>query len=149
MIITLATVEQNDQYTQSLLHLPDTVLHIIEPPWVPSPDHRGGLNDQSCVPAGRYRLVPHNGGKWKHTWALVNPDLDVYHLPGDRPNGLGRFALVFHRGVHVGNTDGCPLVGLDSTPGRLLNGPKAERILRDTLRDGEHELEIIRPCFGG
>lgn len=70
----------------------------------------------SCIPAGEYRLVPHESAKYGRIWAMVNPDLGVYHQPADIPagkRGAARFACLF---VHSGNTDddveGCVCVGL-------------------------------------
>lgn len=92
------------------LTIGELTVNTLEDEWA------GNKPFKSCIPAGEYRLVPHQSDKYGRIWAMVNPDLDVYHQPADIPKeklGKARFACLF---VHSGNTDddveGCVCVGL-------------------------------------
>ena len=116
----------------------------------------GGAVPGEPVPAGDYRLVPHDSAKYGRIWAMVNPGLGVYHQPGDRPNGEGRFACLF---MHAGNFDqdslGCVIAGLatrydvDKTSGELepgvFNSKAAVGLLKEVLPWVEHRLTIVNP----
>ena len=61
-------------------------LHTMERAWLPDPDGgRSGRRFESCVSDGTYKLEPHRSEKYPLAWALVNPELDVYHYPADVP----------------------------------------------------------------
>lgn len=61
-------------------------LHTMERAWIPNPDGgKSGKRFESCVSDGTYKLVRHSTEKYPLAWALVNPDLDVYHWPSDVP----------------------------------------------------------------
>ena len=62
---------------------------------------------QSCVPAGFYHLVPHDGTKYKNTWALVGRT--VAHLPG---YGKHRSACVLHWEDDAAYLQGCISFGM-------------------------------------
>jgi hypothetical protein len=116
----------------------------------------GGAVPGEPVPAGAYRLVPHDSKKYGRIWAMVNPELGVYHQPEDRPDGVGRFACLF---MHSGNWDqdslGCVLAGLshglarDPSSGRMepavFNSKAAVAALKDALPWVEHRLAIVNP----
>lgn len=116
----------------------------------------GGAVPGEPVPAGDYRLVPHDSAKYGRIWAMVNPGLGVYHQPGDRPNGEGRFACLF---MHSGNFDqdslGCVLGGLaygmlrDASSNRMepavFNSKAAIASLKEVLPWVEHALTITNP----
>jgi hypothetical protein len=92
--------------TMGVMKLPDgTELHTIEPPWIPHAE-AFSTPSRSCIPDGVYDLVPHNGRTWKDTWAMVNPELRVWHLP-EHMNGPGRSACVIHLGNWVTDIIGC------------------------------------------
>ena len=62
----LERYEYNDVGTFGSLHLPDgSQLAVLEPPWIDNGPF------VSCVPEGKYVLVPHNTEKYPDTWALV------------------------------------------------------------------------------
>jgi hypothetical protein len=116
----------------------------------------GAAQPGEPVPAGDYRLVPHDSAKYGRIWAMVNPALGVYHQPDDRPNGVGRFACLW---AHSGNYDqhslGCVLVGLaaglarDPDSGRIepavFNSKAAVALLQQLVPWVEHELTIKNP----
>lgn len=57
---------------------------------------------ESCVPRGEYVLEPHNGTKYKNTYAVVGEG--VGHTPED---GKARYACVFHAAVFPTQLQGC------------------------------------------
>lgn len=147
MIVRLATVLSTAEYTMGRLYLPDdkgTVLHTLEDAWIPTTEHHGGTNGISCIPRVSYRMVPHNSGIYGKTWVLVHEAVDVYDYPAERPNGKGRFGCLIHAGNHAGHTEGCILVGVDSSDGWLHRSKNAMKILRAALPWEEHELQITQ-----
>lgn len=129
-------------------------LATIEDAWRLDPDGPGGQRREgslleSCVPDGLYELMPHNGTKWKDTWALVNPQLGVWHQDSHKPAGLkdwGRSAILLHSGISEKSSLGCIIVGLShaitDNSHRILDSAAALNQLRDTLVSGRHQLQI-------
>lgn len=119
-------------------------LFTLEDAW------RDNQNGVSCVPAGRYKLERHESAKYGKTWAMVNPELGVYHWPADRPNGEGRFACLC---VHAGNShrdvEGCVIVGLaagdENGEPKVFNSKAAVKVFKDALPWEDHELIISDP----
>lgn len=144
--------------TLSLLELPSgSHLWCMERPWIHDAEH-GSKPSESCIPDGYYELVPHNGSDFQDTWALVNPDLQVWHLP-DEMDGPGRYACVFHAGTFPRHFAGCIGVGLnlqylkDSQRGEwkygLVRSREAMAKLRKELVVGSagHGI-MIQPTIG-
>jgi hypothetical protein len=117
----------------------------------------GGAVPGEPVPPGDYRLVPHDSAKYGRIWAMVNPELGVYHQPGDIPAGKqGRFAcLFFHAGNYDQDSLGCVLGGLafgmlrDPSSNRMepavFNSKAAVASLKEVLPWVEHSLRIVSP----
>ncbi len=61
---------------------------------------RNNLPNVSCVPTGFYMLQPHNGDKYKKTFALIGETV-AHHV------GAKRTACVFHRAVNGSRLEGC------------------------------------------
>lgn len=126
--------------TEGRLFVGDHLLWTVEDPW----------NDNkpfdSCVPDGVYDLVPHHSPKHPDTWALVNPDLDIYRLPDDRPNGKGRFAILIHAGNWETDVEGCIAPGmspaLHGDRPMVVRSQTAMALLRKELGEGSHTLQI-------
>lgn len=122
-------------------------LATIERPWIPAETHRGGMPRISCVPDGTYALRAHSGPKFRNVWALVNPNLDVHHMP----SGPGRSAILIHAGNTVYDVIGCIAVGTrfggqGGVP-TVLESQVALSMLRECLGDRLPHLEI-RACRG-
>jgi len=60
------------------------------------------------VEPGVYKLVPHDGAKWKHKVALVNEDLGVYHWPDVKAK---RSAILIHSANLSSQLKGCIALG--------------------------------------
>lgn len=109
-------------------------------------DIPGGEAEGEPVPAGVYELKPHDSKKYGRIWAMVNPELGVYHQPGDIPKGeTGRFACLF---MHSGNTHehtlGCVLAGLTRGPNEtVLRSREAIAKLKELLPWERHSLTIV------
>jgi hypothetical protein len=129
-------------------HIPVATFATIERPWIPSPDHPGGLNRKSCVPPGTYTVIPHHSTNFPNTYALVNPELHVWYQPGDVPEGKkGRTAILIHIGNRVRDVVGCIAVGkergkLGGEPA-VLRSTLAMRELDKILNRQRHTLEIV------
>jgi hypothetical protein len=101
---------------------------------------------QSCVPAGFYHLVPHNGQKYKNTWALVGET--VSHLPGE---GKIRSACVLHWEDDAAFLHGCTSfgyrLGMVGDEYKLFDNC-VPIILGELDNPGPHYLRIHDPMRG-
>ena len=67
----------------------------------------------SCVPPGLYTLVPHNGARFKNTFALTSESNRVYHTQAETERESDRYAIVLHPGSWGDNFQGCVGAGYD------------------------------------
>lgn len=100
-------------YSYGTLTLDALTLQTLELGWAPEPGAVCGRPDRSCVPAGAYQLALHDSPKHPKTWALVNPDLGLYHEPDDVPAGVTvcRIACLLHVANYPTELEGCIGVG--------------------------------------
>jgi hypothetical protein len=136
--LTLVRDVATSNYTYGVLTLGDLTLQTLELGWLPEPGALCGRPDRSCVPAGVYDLVLHDSAKHPKTWALVNPDLGIYHEPGDAPAGVGlcRFATLLHTANWPSELEGCIGVGMvreTRQPPAIWQSVSALNLLRDAL----------------
>lgn len=125
----------------------DFLADTIERPWIPSPVCRGGLKSRSCVPPGIYRLERHNTEAHPHTWALVNPLLDVVHV-GDDTDERIRTNVLIHIANYAREVKAC--IGIGQSRGHDEHGYRsvvASRLAMIELQrllpyTNEHTLEI-------
>jgi hypothetical protein len=91
----------------------------------------------SCIPAGIYKVIKHDGTKYKNVWRLLN-------VPG-------REAILIHNGNTIEDTEGCILVGKDRAmiqgrvSGKLLPGVRDSKVTLNKLRTllpSTFELEV-------
>lgn len=125
----------------------DFSCHVMERPWIPLPGHRGGLSGKSCVPPGYYKLERHNSEAHPHTWALVNPELDVVHYEDPLRTYL-RCLVLIHVGNYCRESRGCLLPGrsrsLDDLGVKMVTQSRLTMIELKRLLpwDDSHELVI-------
>lgn len=102
--------------TLGVLTVGELQLQTLELPWHPAPPPSlCGVRMTSCLPPGEYSLVLHNSLKHPRTWALINPDLGVYHQPFDVPTpqcSWARIACLIHIANYPQDLEGCIGVGL-------------------------------------
>ena len=133
--------------TQGFMSWPGTVLATIEQEWREDPDRPGGESNNSCVPTGKYRLIPHTRPGGKKVVALINEDLGVYYLAEDRPiyEG-GRYLILIHIANWSKDVIGCigPGIGkANSDNGPMVTSSKAAmKKLMDYIDGDDAELEI-------
>ena len=108
----------NDDCTLGVLTDGKFFLYTLENPWL---DNAPNI---SCIPAGTYTVVEHNGSKYKGVWRLENVE--------------GRYSILIHWGNTSANTQGCILVG---TGVGELGGHKAVLSSREAI-------ELLR-AYGG
>jgi hypothetical protein len=130
----------------------------VEDPWRPDPDGPGGQRRdktlaESCIPDGRYQIVPHDSGKFPNVYALVAPTIGVYRWPGDIPisQQWGRSAILIHGGNDAEAVMGCIAVGVrheirNNRPWVTESQNALEQLRAVLLRD-THAL-TIRPTTG-
>lgn len=116
----------------------------------------------SSIPVGTYQLVPHVSGHLRekdgvtplHTWALVNPDLGVFHYDADVPPGYSgeypaRTVCLMHPANLASELHGCGAPGIDRTKvgsgqWMVTDSRVAFEQIRDILGEGStgHTIEI-------
>lgn len=138
---------KRDDCTLGLLFIGDLSLVSMERPWYPSPVSKGGIKGISCVPPGIYQLTRHDSEAHPRTWALVNEDLDVIHLPdAKKPNA--RTAVLLHPANWAHELRGCIAPGTRTAidaQGRYMvcDSRKAMKLIEDRVPwTNEHTLEI-------
>ena len=138
MNLTLTRDKPGKVSMRGRVEIPGAVLQTLE-------DIPGGSDEGEPVPAGEYRLVLHDSAKYGKVWAMVNPALGVYHQPGDRPNGVGRFACLFaHSGNRDADTLGCILIGMARGENETIaRSREAVALLKDALPWEAHTLTIV------
>lgn len=135
--------------TLGTLTLGFEIFQTIERPWISAPIGQGGAKGVSCVPKGLYKLVLHDSEAHPRTWALVNPELDVYHLPTDAPlaqRQYARTAVLLHPANWPYELRGCIAPGMkrqQSEKGWMVT---QSRIAWQRIQTGlpweEHQLSI-------
>jgi hypothetical protein len=93
----------------------------LERPWV------NNARNVSCIPTGEYKVVPHNGARFKNCYRLED-------VPG-------RTAILIHKGNRIKDTEGCILVGQQFWNDGILQSKNALDYLRDTLPE-EFMLDV-------
>jgi hypothetical protein len=114
-------------------------LQTLELPWVPALTVVVDCGKQglSCVPAGTYQLALHDTLAHPRSFALVNPELGVYHEPGDVPAGVAavRVAILIHVANYPSDLEGCIGVGMarHGPPWMISNSSDAYSIFKTTV----------------
>lgn len=135
-------------YTYGTLTAGALILQTLELGWAPEPGELCGRPDRSCVPAGVYQLVLHDSPKHPRTFALVNPDLGIYHEPGDAPQGIFcRFATLIHVANFPTELEGCIGVGktrsnADQPAAVWLSGQAMREFQAAVPWEGGHTITI-------
>lgn len=124
MHLTLSRHSYHPVCTMGWLHVGDTRLATLEPPW------RQNRKNMSCVPEGTYELNHYNSLKFQNCFELQNvPD---------------RRSILIHIGNRVEDTEGCILVGMMPSPSALmvLQSANAMARLRELLAGSDHMITI-------
>ncbi len=132
--------------TQGFLSFARRIVATIEQEWRPDPNRPGGESNNSCVPDGKYKLIPHTRPDGKEVVALVNEDLGVYYLAEDRPAEGGRYLILLHIANWAENVVGCIGPGTGKAPsakGPMVTSSKAAmKKIIDYIDGDDAELEI-------
>ena len=113
--------ETSEHGTLGRLRAGELRLHVIEPPWR---DNRRGL---SCIPAGRYQVLPHISPRYGRTLLVSGV--------------TGRSHIL----IHAGNVGGDKTLGFKThTLGCLLPGLKRGRLKIAGRR--QHAVLASRPA---
>lgn len=136
--LVLHRFHRTEDVTLGTIYCRNLRLASLEPPWRPTAP--GGMPNLSCVPAGRYRLIPHERPNGDDVLALVNPGLGVFYLDTDRPNRTGRFLILMHPATRVQELEGCIAPGLRHDGEELRDSRKAMAAI---MNYGPREIEII------
>ena len=150
MKLTLIRDYRGPDCSQGRIQLLDLTLDTMERPWIPAATAPCGTKGVSCVPVGEYTLVRHNSEAHPRTWALVNPDLWVYHWDEDVPpeqRGKARTLVLIHAANFAAELRGCIAPGQGRA---VINNRRMvthSRLAMDALQkrlswDDEHLLEV-------
>jgi hypothetical protein len=153
VIITLSRFSYSPTETEGRLEIPgEPPFATIELPWR---DNQKGL---SCVPDGRYQLLPFRRPSGEEAFILRNPALKVWHRDEDIPPGVvGRSLILIHAANFPHELRGCIAPGVQrglirsSKTGLVHRGVSDSRYamekIRELLGKEEHTL-VIRPSLG-
>lgn len=142
MTIELVRDDKSKKGTHGTFSLGGFKWHSLEPPDLFNAPFT------SCVPQGKYSLVPFTSPKYGPCFIMVNPDLNVYQYEQSdgRPDD-GRFLCLFvHRGNEVENFVGCCGAShkYDKKNDRLLSSTTqaCRRVNKLIAVEGSFELNI-------
>lgn len=136
----LTRESSTDTETMGRLKFNGVELHTVEQEYRPTAP--GGEPNNSCVPAGDYKLIPHTRPSGRKVLALVNPGLGVYYQADDRPNGVGRFLIMIHAGNTHKDVIGCIAPGLGRSGQMVTSSRKAMKKLMEYMGDDGGEIQI-------
>ena len=128
--------------TEGFMYFGRHVLATMEKPWVPHPDgHKGGKNNESCIPEGLYQIHWHERSSGAVVPALTNQDLGVWYTEHERPAGIGRYLILIHAGNWSHDVIGCIAPGMSkNAPGdgpMVRHSGDAMKLIKDYLGDDE------------
>ena len=126
--------------TMGRLTVGNHTLHTVEQEWRPTMP--GGESNNSCVPAGRYELIPHIRPNGDEVVALVNPGLGVYYEEADRPNKVGRFLILMHAGNTSADVVGCIAPGMSRNGEFVGSSRNAMKVIMAEIGDEDAQLLI-------
>ena len=125
MIIKLKRFSYGEYETEGKLIIGDEIFATIEQPWTSNPNGApGGKPFESCVPDGRYTLLPfHRPKNGREVFILLNTDNGVHRFPQDHKAGIGRDLCLIHRANWARQIQGCIAPGIRRQP---MIDPKGE-----------------------
>ena len=132
--------QSTDTETMGRLQFNMETVHTVEQEWRPTAP--GGEPNNSCVPAGHYKLVPFVRPNGDKVVALVNPGLGVYLNANDRPSRVGRYLILIHAGNTVKDVIGCIAPGLGRSDQSVTSSRDAMKKIMAYMGDDEGELII-------
>lgn len=145
-MLTLFRDSQSSTATTGFFDTKPHRIFTLERPWLPVGGAPCGQKGVSCVPPGRYQLVPHNSEAHPHTVALVNPALWVYHFDEDVPperRGFARTTVLIHPANYVSELRGCIAPGLARGGGLTPEVHESRRAFAQLALDWPAEIEIV------
>lgn len=92
-----------------LSHNEADFLYTLERPWIGGVP--GGMPFESCVPDGRYELLPYTRQNGDEVYALRNPDNGVYFTKAEKGSAPGRYKILIHAANYVDQIAGCVAPG--------------------------------------
>jgi len=105
---------------------------------------------QSCIPAGEYLLIPHEGPKFRDTFAFVNENLGVSH---EHKSDIQRYACVIHHARTARGLTGCLACGasvrMDYGYPVLVESASSVAHVLSVLRWPGNRTAIIEDRLGG
>lgn len=121
--VTLERTYSSDAGTFGKLMLGDEMLcYTLERLW------QGNKSNESCIPEGVYKCIPHNGEHFKQVWEVTGVK--------------DRKAILIHAGNTLKDTHGCILVGLSLVENGVTQSQLAIKKLRHFL-PSNFVLEVI------
>lgn len=139
-LLTLIREASTETETMGRMEASGLFFHTVEQEWRPTAP--GGEPNNSCVPAGQYKLISHTRPNGDKVLALVNPGLGVYYQAADRQHGVGRFLILIHAGNSVKDVVGCIAPGLSRDGDRVLSSRAAMKQIMQYIDDDEAEILI-------
>lgn len=116
------------------------IAYSVEQPW------NNNKPFKSCVPDGKYRLIPYESEKYGDCFFMVNHGLNVYAYRHERVSDDDRYGCLFvHRGNYPENFEGCVGAGKRLAINEnimVTSSVDTCKHIMDTLGRDEHDLII-------
>jgi hypothetical protein len=106
LILTRLAIDEGA--TAGDMEMNGTMLFTLELPWLNNEPNK------SCVPVGKYELIPYDSPSHGPTWCLHNPILNIYGT-WPVPEG-GRSQCELHSANWARQLLGCIALGMDDQP---------------------------------
>jgi len=134
-----------EQGTFGRLHILGHTFYTVEKPWADNAPFK------SCVPEGDYALVPFVSGRFGNTFALHNPELNVYSHKDYIRNNDDRWACLIHSANLMTEVLGCIAPGMSlgaiGNEWAVKNSGTAMRGIKELWNQQQPTILKIRNLF--
>lgn len=104
-MIVLERYSLSETETEGKLLCGDFSLYTIEPPW------RNNERMKSCVPLGRYEILPFSSPRFGKVWGIENKEYGIILDPAPGES-FARSHILIHPANHASQLQGCIAPGL-------------------------------------
>lgn len=98
MKIEMIRYESTSDGVFGILKVNGEKFHTVEKPW------NNNEPFESCIPAGNYKLVPHDSAKYGVVLCMINPELNITRYQEVESK---RYACLIHPANYAKDVEGC------------------------------------------
>ncbi len=146
MSLYLERYNYSETETEGFLWVNDSgFLYSLERPWISG--YPGGTPFESCIPDGKYELIPHTRPNGDKVYALRNPRNHVYYTKDEMGDKPGRYLILIHSANYTHQVVGCIAPGLVRTiydNRRMVTNSR--RAMQKVMAKKYDSIEIVSRC---